>query len=325
MQGEKPSSAFDIIEQGVLLVLRDPVDIGIDQQAIVSFEKGGIEIGDVLGVHELDAATQQCWCECPKSECGLMMPAIAEKEKLQDGLRFGAQRRDEQEAKAERAKEKIAHHVESKGWVEKETILSVASLMSTHFSYCLISGRIIMAAKAESQGEIAAMKNRLPVEGGEQQAPILGQEPEQGEAKAFSAYHASGDVILEVLGFSTMLVGHPPRDVPNGDNTQEAVVENHGQVAASLLGKQVHGLLDCRVRGDGVDGRCHHFGYPGVEWIQPGSDDTAEHVAFGEHAHQMTAVDDDNRAHPAFVHFFNGCGDADGRGDGIDEGALSLQ
>jgi hypothetical protein len=138
-------------------------------------------------------------------------------------------RRDEQEAKAERAKEKIAHHVESKGWVEKETILSVASLMSTHFSYCLISGRIIMAAKAESQGEIAAMKNRLPVEGGEQQAPILGQEPEQGEAKAFSAYHASGDVILEVLGFSTMLVGHPPRDVPNGDNTQEAVVETTGR------------------------------------------------------------------------------------------------
>ena len=88
-----------------------------------------------------------------------------------------------------------------------------------------------------------------------------------------------------------LLVGDlPGHDVPGGDDSDELVAVDDGEMADVLFRDDGAALIERRVGPATGDGRGHHIGDTGGGRIVSSGDDTGEDVAFGEDADDVVAL-----------------------------------
>ena len=91
VQRDEALAAGDVVEQRLLLLRRDLRRVGVDDQAVVLAERLGVEVLDLVGVRQLDAALLQHRLKLPEPLRRLMMAVVAEEQELE---RFGGRAGD---------------------------------------------------------------------------------------------------------------------------------------------------------------------------------------------------------------------------------------
>lgn len=128
------------------------------------------------------------------------------------------------------------------------------------------------------------------------------------------------------MGNLLLLGGDGPFDeIANGDDADDVVAVDDGEVAHAAFGHEAHGILDgVGGRGD-VDGRGHDFlngGFPGGTSLK---DDLAGVVALGDDADERAIVNDEERADAVVRHAGDGVEDGSIGGDAEDGAAFPAQ
>ena len=90
MQRNEPTAVRDEIQQGLLLVRRNPRPVRVDHQTIVPGEFGGIEIVQGLGVVELDSVAAQQRLNLLEAIRGPVMAVVAEEQDAQPNRFFSS-------------------------------------------------------------------------------------------------------------------------------------------------------------------------------------------------------------------------------------------
>ena len=83
VQRDEALAAGDVVEQGLLLLGRDPRRVGIDHQARVLAERLGIQVVELVRVGQLDPPLLQHRLKLLEPRRRLMVAAVAEEEQLE--------------------------------------------------------------------------------------------------------------------------------------------------------------------------------------------------------------------------------------------------
>lgn len=83
MDGHEALAAGDEIEEGLLLLGRELGVVGEDREGVVAGERGGVQVFELLGVGEGDAARAERGVELFEALGGLVVAFVAEEEDVQ--------------------------------------------------------------------------------------------------------------------------------------------------------------------------------------------------------------------------------------------------
>ena len=116
----------------------------------------------------------------------------------------------------------------------------------------------------------------------------------------------AGDVLFEGLD-GLFLAGDDPLDqVADGDDAEDAVALEHGEMAEVVLGHQAHALVHGLVGGDELDRGGHDLADVGFAGVVAEEDALAGVVALGEDADELAGVEHEKCADVVAGHLLEG-------------------
>ena len=115
-----------------------------------------------------------------------------------------------------------------------------------------------------------------------------------------------GDEGFQVVDGLLLLGNDPVHQIPNRNHADDPAAFHHRQVAKTLLGNDVHALLD-RLRGGNTEDRgTHDFSDRGLFRSFAWEEDLAGEIPLGDDADQVSVLEDRQGANLFFRHHSNG-------------------
>jgi hypothetical protein len=83
VKGHESAAVFDVPEQGVFLIGRNGLGVGIDQERVVVRKRLSIQILDVLGIRQLDATAGEDGLQLGRAIGWAVMTSVTEEENVE--------------------------------------------------------------------------------------------------------------------------------------------------------------------------------------------------------------------------------------------------